>query len=48
MIVSAVIDALSPLGVRHVDMPLTSEKVWRLISRQRVLIGEVIQWRSYS
>ena len=32
-IVNAVIDALSPLGVRHVDMPLTAEKIWRLIDR---------------
>src|SRR5439155_3107283 len=30
---NAVIDALSPLGVRHVDMPLTAEKIWRLIDR---------------
>ncbi|PYE54379.1 aerobic carbon-monoxide dehydrogenase large subunit [Deinococcus yavapaiensis] len=29
--VNAVMDALSPLGVRHVDMPLTREKVWRAI-----------------
>ena len=28
-IVNAVIDALSPFGVRHVDMPLTAEKIWR-------------------
>jgi carbon-monoxide dehydrogenase large subunit len=26
---NAVIDALAPFGVRHVDMPLTSERVWR-------------------
>jgi aerobic carbon-monoxide dehydrogenase large subunit len=26
-----VIDALSPLGVRHIDMPLTREKVWKAI-----------------
>ena len=26
---SAVIDALSPYGVTHLDMPLTSERVWR-------------------
>ena len=31
VIVNAVLDALAPLGVKHVDMPLTSEKVWRLI-----------------
>ena len=29
--VNAVIDALSPLGVTHLDMPLTREKVWRAI-----------------
>ncbi len=28
---SAVMDALAPLGVRHLDMPLTAEKVWRAI-----------------
>src|SRR5438093_1284022 len=32
-IVSAVVDALSPFGVRHVDIPLTSEKIWRAIPR---------------
>jgi carbon-monoxide dehydrogenase large subunit len=29
---SAVIDALSHLGVRHIDMPCTPEKVWRAIA----------------
>jgi carbon-monoxide dehydrogenase large subunit len=28
---NAVIDAVSHLGVRHIDMPCTSEKVWRAI-----------------
>ncbi|MEX2256605.1 MAG: xanthine dehydrogenase family protein molybdopterin-binding subunit [Acidimicrobiia bacterium] len=28
---NAVIDALSHLGVRHIDMPLTAERVWRAI-----------------
>jgi carbon-monoxide dehydrogenase large subunit len=28
---NAVIDALSPLGIRHVDMPLTAQTVWRAI-----------------
>ena len=28
---SAVIDAVSHLGVRHIDMPATAEKVWRAI-----------------
>jgi len=26
---NAVLDALAPLGVRHLDMPLTPERVWR-------------------
>jgi carbon-monoxide dehydrogenase large subunit len=29
---NAVIDALSHLGVRHIDMPCTPERVWRAIS----------------
>jgi carbon-monoxide dehydrogenase large subunit len=28
---NAVMDALAPLGVRHIDMPLTPEKIWRAI-----------------
>jgi carbon-monoxide dehydrogenase large subunit len=28
---NAVVDALSHLGVRHLDMPLTPERVWRAI-----------------
>ena len=34
-VVNAVVDALSPLGVRHLDMPLTPESIWRAISRAR-------------
>jgi carbon-monoxide dehydrogenase large subunit len=30
-IVNAVVDALSPFGVRHLDMPLKSEKIWQAI-----------------
>jgi carbon-monoxide dehydrogenase large subunit len=29
VVVNAVLDALAPLGVRHIDMPLTPETVWR-------------------
>jgi len=29
--INALIDALSPLGIRHVDMPATPDKLWRLI-----------------
>jgi len=28
-VVNAVIDALAPLGIRHLDMPLTPERVWQ-------------------
>ncbi len=30
-VVNSVVDALSHLGVRHIDMPLTPEKIWKLI-----------------
>jgi carbon-monoxide dehydrogenase large subunit len=30
-VINAVVDALSPLGVRSIDMPATPEKVWRAI-----------------
>jgi aerobic carbon-monoxide dehydrogenase large subunit len=28
---NAVLDALSPLGIAHIDMPATAVKVWRTI-----------------
>ena len=28
---SAVVDALAPYGVRHVDMPCNGERVWRAL-----------------
>ncbi|MDU2926260.1 xanthine dehydrogenase family protein molybdopterin-binding subunit, partial [Bradyrhizobium sp.] len=30
-VINAVIDALSDYGVKHLDMPLTTEKIWRAI-----------------
>jgi carbon-monoxide dehydrogenase large subunit len=30
-VVNAVVDALAPLGIRHLDPPLTPLKVWRAI-----------------
>ncbi len=30
VVVNAVVDALAPFGVTHVDMPLTPQKLWRL------------------
>jgi aerobic carbon-monoxide dehydrogenase large subunit len=34
-IVSAVLDALSPLGIRDLQMPLTAEGIWRAICARR-------------
>jgi carbon-monoxide dehydrogenase large subunit len=34
-IVNAVVDALAPFGVTHVDLPLTPEKIWRAIGLRR-------------
>jgi aerobic carbon-monoxide dehydrogenase large subunit len=28
-VANAVIDALSSFGIRHIDLPLTAEKIWR-------------------
>jgi carbon-monoxide dehydrogenase large subunit len=30
-VVNSVVDALSTLGVKHIDMPMTPEKLWKLI-----------------
>jgi carbon-monoxide dehydrogenase large subunit len=32
-VVNSVVDALSHLGVRHLDMPLTPEKLWKVIQQ---------------
>ena len=34
--VNAVVDALSHFGVRHVDMPLTRDKIWRILRQHGV------------
>jgi carbon-monoxide dehydrogenase large subunit len=33
-IANAVIDALAPLGIRHLDLPFTPERVWRAIQEK--------------
>jgi carbon-monoxide dehydrogenase large subunit len=33
-IVAAVVDALAPFGVRHVDMPIKPENIWRIINKK--------------
>ena len=32
-LINAIVDALAPLGVNHVEMPATPEKVWRAIQQ---------------
>jgi carbon-monoxide dehydrogenase large subunit len=32
-VMNAVTDALIPLGVKHIDMPATPERVWRAIQQ---------------
>jgi carbon-monoxide dehydrogenase large subunit len=33
-IVNAVVDALAPFGVRHLDMPMKPEMIWRIVAGQ--------------
>ena len=34
-VINAIVDALSELGVRHIEMPATPERVWRAIQGAR-------------
>lgn len=34
-VVNAVLDALKPFGVKHLDMPLTPEKLWQAMRKRR-------------
>jgi carbon-monoxide dehydrogenase large subunit len=34
-VVNAVMDALAPLGITHIDMPLTPERVWRAMQQAK-------------
>jgi carbon-monoxide dehydrogenase large subunit len=38
-IVNAVIDALSEFGIGHIDMPLTSERIWRAIQDAKAKVA---------
>ena len=38
-VANAVVDALKPLGVRHIDLPATPERVWRAIQRRGGGVG---------
>jgi len=35
--VNAVVDALAHLGVRHIDMPITPWKIWRILEEKGVV-----------
>jgi len=34
-VVNAVVDALAPLGIKNLDMPLTPERVWHAVQQAR-------------
>ncbi|HWP34979.1 MAG TPA: xanthine dehydrogenase family protein molybdopterin-binding subunit [Thermodesulfobacteriota bacterium] len=38
-VVNAVVDALAPLGIRHLDMPLTPARVWQAVRQARAARG---------
>jgi carbon-monoxide dehydrogenase large subunit len=40
-LVNAVMDALSRYGIRHLDMPLTPEKIWTAIRESTAALGPV-------
>ena len=39
-VVSAAVDALSEFGVKHIDMMLRPEKLWRIIQGPRLGSGQ--------
>ncbi len=34
-VVNAIVDALSPFGITHIDMPVRSEKVWKILKGRK-------------
>jgi carbon-monoxide dehydrogenase large subunit len=42
-VVNAVVDALSPLGIRHLEMPMTPQRVWRAIQDARGHVAASVQ-----
>jgi carbon-monoxide dehydrogenase large subunit len=30
-VINAIVDALSPLGIKHVDMPASPDRLWKMI-----------------
>ena len=35
-VINAVVDALAPLGITHVDMPATANRIWRIIQNAKL------------
>jgi carbon-monoxide dehydrogenase large subunit len=35
VVINAILDALQPLGIRHLDMPATSERIWQAIRQAK-------------
>ena len=35
-LVNAVVDALAPMGVTHVDIPVKAEKVWKILKNKGI------------
>jgi carbon-monoxide dehydrogenase large subunit len=31
VVINAILNALHPLGIRHIDMPATSERIWQVM-----------------
>ena len=42
-IVNAICDALADLGIKHIDMPVTPEKVWQAMQRGQQEVSDVSQ-----
>jgi carbon-monoxide dehydrogenase large subunit len=38
-VVNAVVDALAPFGVTHIDMPLTPQKIWLLCQEKKAAVS---------
>jgi len=34
-VINAVCDALAPLGIRHVDMPASPDRIWKLMQEAK-------------
>ena len=36
-VANAIVDALSPFGITHIDMPATSERIWRAMQDAKAI-----------